>query len=112
MSASDEPAVDERGFEIVRRIRREQEGARTCRSRSSRRFVREQFYMLLIDQEAALAAIPTMLPEDIGVRRKAFQTITRILSAAGPPNDEDQRRLARVAELFGLKEDAVDRAPT
>ena len=101
-------AVDERGFEIVRRIRREQEGARTLPLPQFKALLRDQFYMLLIDQEAALAAIPTMLPEDIGVRRQAFQTITRILSAAGPPNDEDQRRLARVAELFGLKEDAVE----
>ena len=64
--------------------------------------------MLLIDQEAALAAIPAMLPEDIGVRRQAFQALTRILSAASLLNDEDQRRLARVAELFGLKEDAIE----
>jgi hypothetical protein len=100
-------AVDERGFEIVRRIRREQEGARTLPLPQFKALLRDQFYMLLIDQEAALAAIPTMLPQDIALRRQAFQTIARILSAAGPPNDEDQRRLARVAELFGLKEDPI-----
>jgi Protein of unknown function (DUF3141) len=101
-------AVDERGFEIVRRIRREQEGVRTLPLPQFKALLRDQFYMLLIDQDAALAAIPAMLPEDMGARRQAFQTITRILNAAGPPNDEDQRRLARVAELFGLKDDAVE----
>ena len=98
-------AVDERGFEIVRRIRREHEGARTLPLPQFKALLRDQFYMLLIDQEAALAAIPAMLPEDMTLRRQAFQTITRILSAAGPPNDEDQRRLARISELFGLKYD-------
>ena len=101
-------AVDERGFEIVRRIRREQEGARTLPLPQFKALLRDQFYMLLIDQDAALAAIPTMLPEDMAARRQAFQTITRILSAAGPLNDEDQRRLARIAELFGLKDDPIE----
>ena len=102
-------AVDERGFEIVRRIRREHEGARALPLPQFKVLLRDQFYMLLIDQEAALAAIPAMLPEDLALRRQAFQTITRILSAAGPPNDEDQRRLARTAEWFGLKEeDAIE----
>jgi Protein of unknown function (DUF3141) len=101
-------AVDERGFEIVRRIRREHEGARALPLPQFKALLRDQFYMLLIDQEAALAAIPAMLTQDMALRRQAFQTITRILSAAGPPNDEDQRRLARVAELFGLKEEAIE----
>ena len=34
--------------------------------------VREQFYMLLIDTEAALGAIPSMLPDDLDTRQKAF----------------------------------------
>ena len=72
----------------MRRIRREHEGARALPLPQFKALLRDQFYMLLIDQEAALAAIPAMLPEDLALRRQAFQTITRILSAAGPPNDE------------------------
>jgi hypothetical protein len=101
-------AVDERGFEIVRRIRREQEGARTLPLPQFKALLRDQFYMLLIDQDAALAAIPAMLPQDMALRQQAFQTITRILSAAGPPTDEDKRRVARIAELFGLKDDTIE----
>jgi hypothetical protein len=101
-------AVDERGFEIVRRIRREHEGARTLPLPQFKALLRDQFYMLLIDQDSALAAIPRMLPEDMNLRRQAFQAITHILSAAGPSSHEDQRRLARVAELFGLKEEPVE----
>jgi hypothetical protein len=101
-------AVDERGFEIVRRIRREQEGARTLPLPQFKALLRDQFYMLLIDQDAALAAIPAMLPQDMALRQQAIQTITRILSAAGPPTDEDKRRVARIAELFGLKDDTIE----
>ena len=45
--------------------------------------VREQYYMLLIDQEATLGAIPDLLPSDRDVRRKAFAALHRVLSAAG-----------------------------
>ena len=51
-------AVDERGFEMIRRIR---ERARRMPQPALAEFkalVREQFFMLLIDPEAALAAIP------------------------------------------------------
>ena len=51
-------AVDERGFESVRRIRREQDQMPALPLAAFKALVREQFYMLLIDQDAALAAIP------------------------------------------------------
>jgi hypothetical protein len=102
-------AVDERGFEIVRQIRREQE-SKTLPLPEFKQLLREQFFMLLLDQEAALAAIPRMLPQDVALRRQAFEAITRIANARGPLNDEDQKRLARIAGLFELKEDASDAA--
>ena len=55
-------AVDERGFEMVRRIRRERRAPLPLAEFKA--MVREQFFMLLIDQDAALAAIPAMLPAD------------------------------------------------
>src|SRR5262249_58108399 len=51
--------VDERGFEALRRIRRAH-GDMTLATFKA--LAREQFYMLLMDTEAALAAIPSMLP--------------------------------------------------
>jgi hypothetical protein len=41
--------------------------------------------MLLIDQEATLAAIPNLLRSDADVRRKAFAALRQMLSAAGEP---------------------------
>jgi hypothetical protein len=63
--------------------------------------VREQFYMLVIDTEAALAAIPGMLPEDPELRRQALGVIEEVLNARGERSAEDERRFARVAQLFG-----------
>ena len=48
--------------------------------------------MLLIDEEAALAAIPSMLPPDTAVRGKAFGLIKEILSARGEITAADTER--------------------
>jgi hypothetical protein len=94
-------AVDERGFEIVRRLRRENVAPHLSLA-EFKALVREQFYLLLIDQETALAAIPKMLPEDAAARQKMLDIIKRVLTACGPLDGEDQVRLARITRLFGL----------
>ena len=100
-------AVDERGFNIVRRIRREYEGAHTLPLPEFKKIVRDQFSMIMLDQEAALATIPRMLPNDLALRRQAFDAVTSILNASGSPNEEDQRRLARITELFEVNDGVV-----
>src|SRR5262249_26566031 len=93
--------VDERGFEALRRIRRAH-GDMTLATFKA--LAREQFYMLLMDTEAALAAIPSMLPADIDTRRKAFDLIRQIMTARGELSAEDNARMQRVARAFGLDE--------
>jgi hypothetical protein len=66
--------------------------------------VREQFFMLIIDQEASLAAIPRMLPHDMELRRAAVAAIREVLSVAGEISGESAARLKRIAELFGVSE--------
>ena len=100
-------AVDERGFEAVRRIRREHGDLPLA---SFKALVREQFYMLLVDTEAALAAIPAMLPADATIRKQAFDLIQQVLQARGELSTEDKERLQRVERLF--EEDAnTNRTP-
>ena len=95
-------AVDERGFAIVRRLRGEPNLAPSTSLGEFKALMREQFYLLLIDQDAALAAIPKMLPEDTEVRRLALDAIKRVLTAFAPLDGEDQSRLARITTLFDL----------
>jgi hypothetical protein len=94
-------SIDERGFEAVRRIRETQSDAPLSAFKAT---VREQFYMLLIDTEAALAAIPSMLPADAEARRKAIELITQVLSARGEMSTEQRERIQRIALLFEGKE--------
>jgi hypothetical protein len=94
-------AVDERGIEALRRMRAS-DSARKMTLAEFKAMVREQFFMLLIDEEAALAAIPDLLPKELDTRRKAFGMLREVLSAAGEIHGEVADRLRQMARLFGL----------
>ena len=94
-------SVDERGFEAVRRIRH---AYRDIPLPAFKALVREQFYLLLIDTEAALAALPSMLPADADTRRKAYELIKQVMSARGEFSAEDKERMLRMARAFGVEE--------
>jgi hypothetical protein len=93
--------VDERGFEAVRRIRRTQSDISLSEFKER---VRDQFYIMLIDMEGALAALSSMLPADVDGRRQALDLVRQIMTACGPLSDEDNERMRRVARLFGVEE--------
>ena len=97
--------VDERSLEALRRMRRDDAKSRLTLSQF-KVLVREQFFMLLIDQEASLAAIPKMLPRDMQQRRAAVAAIRDVLSSAGEISGETAERLERIAKLFGVSEGA------
>jgi hypothetical protein len=69
--------------------------------------VREQFFMLLIDREACLAALPTLVPPDTDTRRKILTFIREVLSSRGPLTAEEEDRMRQVAQLFGLDDQAA-----
>jgi hypothetical protein len=93
--------VDERSLEALRNLRRNDTGAELTLS-EFKMLVREQFFMLLLDQETALAAIPELLPDNAADRRTAFAAIREVLSASAAISGEVANRLQRVAELFGV----------
>jgi len=100
--------ADERGLEALRRMRREDAASRMSLS-EFKMLVREQFFMLLLDQGASLAAIPKMLPDDMEQRRAVFGAIRDVLSAGGKISSETAKRLDRVAQLFGVDQEVADR---
>ncbi|MFY9684661.1 MAG: DUF3141 domain-containing protein [Pseudolabrys sp.] len=92
-------SIDERGFELARRIR---EAHGDMPLAELKELVREQFNILLIDQKAALEAIPSMLPTDSASRQKAYELIQQLLLARGDLSSEDNARLKDIGRLFGL----------
>ena len=73
------PGADERMFNTLRQIRAENEGLTL---QAFKQTVREQYFKLHLDCEAALAAIPKMLSADPARRTRILEALHRTV---GPP---------------------------
>jgi pimeloyl-ACP methyl ester carboxylesterase len=91
--------VDERGIAALRRIRLTEDASRMTLAQF-KAMAREQFFLLLLEPEAALAAIPKLLPADPAERRKGLAAIRNVLSAGGEISGDVAERLKRVTALF------------
>ncbi|MBP8169535.1 MAG: DUF3141 domain-containing protein [Azonexus sp.] len=89
--------VDERAFNVLRRIRAENGGMTLAEFKQT---LREQYFCLLLDPAAALAAIPDMVSADPAARPKALEAIKRTVSAAGEVTGARAERLAQIEKLF------------
>ena len=97
------PGVDERSLAALRRTGIAGEARPRMTLSEFKAMVREQYYMLLIDQDAALAAIPGMLPDDSDRRRNALATMREILSVSGQIPEEAMKRFNQIGALFGVE---------
>ena len=65
--------------------------------------VREEWAKLVLDEEAALEALPRLLPADAAQRSEMFEKIRAIAVAAGDIDPEANRRLCEMEALFNTK---------
>jgi hypothetical protein len=93
--------VDERSLEALRRARASDASSRSTLAQF-KTMVREQFFMLLLEPEASLAAIPKLLPPSEDERREGLAAIRGVLSASAAISGETARRFERMTQLFGL----------
>jgi Protein of unknown function (DUF3141) len=94
-------SVDERGFETVRRLRGKYGDIPLSEFKT---LIRDQYFMLLIDEGASLAAIPSMLPSEAETRSQAFDVVKEVMAAVGKPSPEDEKRLREIGGLFGVEQ--------
>jgi hypothetical protein len=96
-------SVDERGFEAIRHIRAAHAAVSQPMSLAHfKAMVRDQFLMLLVDQPAAIASLPGLLPQDPEIRRKAFGLLRDVLSVREAITGEVADRLREAAVWFGI----------
>jgi len=100
-------ALDERALEALRRVRLVELGTPLTVT-EFKTTLREQYSMLQLDTEAALMAIPALLPSEMDVRKKLFVEIQKVLSARTEIDGEVAERLQRVAGLFNIDPAAPD----
>jgi pimeloyl-ACP methyl ester carboxylesterase len=93
-----EKGTDEREFEMLRRIRA-QHGAEKSLA-EFKQDLREQYYMLRLDEKRAIELIPKLLQGHEDQGPQLLEYIRQIVYADGSLGEEGQRRLAQVEKLF------------
>jgi len=93
-----EEAVDERAFEMLRRIRAAHSADKSLAE--FKQGFREQYYMLRLDESRAVEMIPELLKGHEKEGPQLFEYVREVATAGGPLNAEGQRRLAQVERLF------------
>jgi pimeloyl-ACP methyl ester carboxylesterase len=91
-------AVDERGFQAMLRTRDEQDADVTLSQ--FKETVREQYFMLLVDERRAVEAIPKLLEGHQDEAWQYWEDIRRIATASGALVEEAEQRLAEMEKLF------------
>jgi hypothetical protein len=90
-------AIDARTFEVLRHAHKAHPEITLARFKA---VVLEQWSRLVIDEKAALQALPRLLPADADERRALFDQIRTISTAAGELEGEARRRLDEMRVLF------------
>jgi hypothetical protein len=89
---------DERAFAVLNQIRTEH--APDVTLADFKTMVREQSFALLLDEKAALAAIPAMMAADAPERPRIIEGIRAVVSAAGTPPTPVAERLKEIETLI------------
>jgi hypothetical protein len=92
--------TDERGFAALEQVASELPPAKRLGLARFKEMVREQFLILLRDEERAIAALPKLLPEDRRERETALDLLRRVLAARGRLSEEENRRFRRIEGFF------------
>jgi len=93
-----ENAADERGFEMLRRIR-EKHGEKMALTKF-KQDLRDQYLMLLLDERRALETIPTLLGGHEKMALMLLENVREIANAGGDLTAEGQRRLEQMGRMF------------
>ncbi len=94
--------ADERSFGIIRRIRKEM-GRETLPLAAFKRVIRQQFFMLMIDEARAIETLPALLPEDAAARANAMAIVRAVVEAVGEMAPEAAHRLAEAERMFAVQ---------
>jgi pimeloyl-ACP methyl ester carboxylesterase len=93
-----EGVVDERGFNLLRRMRQETGGELTLSE--FKKLLREQFFMLTLDERRAVEAIPAMLAKDPELASGLASKLWRLITVVGAQTAKSAERWVEVEQLL------------
>lgn len=99
-----EGAVDERSFAVLRQLRSDNADAAKLSLQDFKKMVRDQFYILLLDERHAVNTLEVLLPAEPEERHVIYGKIEKVVRAGGDSGPEIAARLAELAEIFGVKD--------
>jgi len=94
-------AVDERPFNMVRRMIEELKPENVPSLAALKAAVKRQAFILALDEERAIAALPKLAPE-MRHRRQGFDAARMIMKSRGDLTPHQEERLRKVASILGL----------
>jgi len=95
-----EGKVDERGFAALKQISAELPAAKRVGLTRFKEIVKEQYLILLLDAERAIASLPKLLPSNRRQCEEALALVRRVLAARGALPEEGRKRLERIEAMF------------
>ena len=90
--------ADERGFNLLRRLRKDAGSGLTLAA--FKKVLREQFFVLLLDERRAIEAIPAMLDREPELAARMANNLRALLGVVGVSSSESKARLGEVEEMF------------
>jgi len=97
----EEKVVDERPYNLMRQMIDEIEPERRPSPAAVKAAMKRQAFVVALDEERAVAALPLLVPE-MHQRRKGFEAARKVASARGKPTAHQEERFRRVASVLSL----------
>jgi hypothetical protein len=93
-----EGVADERGFRLLEHMR-EHAGSGLSLA-DFKTVVRDQFFMLLLDERRAIETLPAMLDADLELAQRMATTLRKLIDVLGVESKLGKSRLAEMTEVF------------
>ena len=93
-----EGVADERGFRLLEHMR-EHAGSGLSLA-DFKTIVRDQFFMLLLDERRAIEAMPAMLDADLELAQRMATTLRKLIEVLGVESKLGKSRLAEMTAMF------------
>jgi hypothetical protein len=97
--------VDERAFAVLTEYLNGIAGAQAMTFGEFKNALRTQALIVGQNAEAALLALPDLLPIDQTARERLLETIRRVATVGGPVSGATAERLTQIEEIFAMPAD-------
>jgi hypothetical protein len=101
----EEKIADERPFNLLRQLVKQAKPENVPSLAAVKAAVKRQAFVLALDEERAVAALPKLMPH-MEERRRGYQGARIVVSARGEPTPYQEERFRRVASVLGLDKPA------